>query len=149
MKRGTLVYLLVLSVLFNVGAVVATAYQVHRNTGAEQVDIARKLQLDPQQAGRWKALEAGFLVDLDAEWLEIGRRREALIRAIFAAQPDPQAIEAHRAAIAELQIRQQRRVIEQLLRERELLRPQQREQLVELLLHQRQPTVDARQLHGE
>lgn len=149
MKRATLVYLLVLSMLFNVGAVVATAYQVHRNSGAGPVDIARKLQLDGEQTGRWKALETRFVAELDAEWLEIGRRRESLVRAIFAAQPDPQAIEAHRAAIAELQIRQQRRVIEQLLRERELLRPQQREQLVELLLHQRQPTVDARQLHGE
>lgn len=141
--------LLVLSVLFNVGAVIATAYRIHRNALAEPADIARHLQLDAQQTRRWKELEAPFMAGLDAEWAEIGQRREALIRAIFAAQPDPQAIEANRAAIARLQTRQQRRVIEQLLKERELLAPQQREQLVELLLQQRQPGADARNLHGE
>lgn len=149
MKRGTLAYLLALSVLFNLGAVLATAYQVHRHASAGPADIASQLQLDPDQARRWKELEAPFTAELDAEWQEIGRRREALIHAIFAAQPDPQAIEANRAAIAELQARQQRRVIEQLLRERELLQPQQREALVGLLLQQPQPAVDERNLHGE
>jgi uncharacterized membrane protein YebE (DUF533 family) len=147
MRRGTLVYLLALSVLFNVGAVIATAYQVHRNTRAEPVNIAQSLQLDPEQARRWNEMETSFVAELDAEWLEIGRLRESLIRAIFAAQPDPHVIEVHRAAIAELQGRQQRRVIEQLLRERELLRPQQRQELIKLLLQHRQPTVEERQLH--
>lgn len=149
LKRATLAYLLALSVLFNLGAVLATAYQVHRQSAAAPADIAGHLQLDPEQARRWKELEAPFTAELDAQWQEIGQRREALIQAIFAAQPDLQAIEANRAAIAQLQARQQRRVIEQLLRERELLRPQQRDVLVKLLLQQSQPAVDERALHGE
>lgn len=149
MKRETLSYLLALSVLFNVGAVVATIYQVQRNAPGESTDIARQLQLDEQQKRRWTKLETPFVADLDAGWLEIGWRRELLIHAIFADPPDPQAIEARRVAIAELQTRQQRRVIEQLLRERELLRPQQRAELVKLLLQQRLPAVDERHLHGE
>lgn len=149
MKRETLAYLLALSVLFNVGAVVATAYQVHRSTRADPADVAGQLQLDVQQARRWRELETSFVAELDAEWLEIGRRRESLIRAIFATQPDPEAIERSRAAIAELQTRQQRRVIEQLLQERELLTQPQRQKLVDVLLRQRQPAVDERQLHGQ
>lgn len=147
MKRETLSYLLALSVLFNVGAVVATLYRVQR--GGESADIVRQLSLDEEQKRRWKELETPFVADLDAEWLEIGRRRESLIHAIFADRPDPQTIESNRTVIAELQTRQQRRVIEQLLKERELLKPQQREDLVRLLLNQRQPAMDERHLHGE
>ena len=51
-------------------------------------------------------------------------------------RPDPAAIERERETIFSLQERQQRSVIEQLLRERELLRPDQRAALARLLLAQ-------------
>jgi len=148
MRRETLGYLLALSVLFNLGAVVATAWQVHRGSGEEPAEIPQVLRLDVAQSQRWKELERSFVAELDAQWREIGREREALIRQVFAATPDARAVEASRARIAALQADQQRRVIEQLLREKELLTPGQREELMKLLLRQRVPTADERRLHG-
>lgn len=148
MRRETLGYLLALSVLFNLGAVAAAAYQAYRGAAGETVDIPRVLRLDAPQEQRWKQLELSFVADLDAHWREIGREREALIRQVFAPAPDARAIEARRSRIAALQSEQQRRVIEQLLREKELLTPAQREDLMALLLKQPAPAQRERQLHG-
>lgn len=148
MRRETLGYLLALSVLFNLGALAAAGYQSLRSE-QQTTDIPKVLALDAGQARRWKELDAAFVSELDSGWREIGHQRETLIRAVFADQPDPNAIEATRARIAELQANQQRRVIAQLLQEKQLLAPAQREALMKLLLRQRPPTPDERQLHGD
>ena len=59
------------------------------------------------------------------------------LREILSAQPDPASIERERAAIFALQEAQQRAVIAQLLKEREMLRSEQRAALAQLLLAQR------------
>ncbi|WP_404302720.1 periplasmic heavy metal sensor [Alicycliphilus denitrificans] len=98
------------------------------------VHLPDYLQLTPEQRARWDALEAPFLHDLSANWDDIRRHREALVRHIFAATPDRAAIDAEQAAIAQLQAAQQQRVIAQLLAERALLGEDQRERLLQLLL---------------
>jgi hypothetical protein len=59
-----------------------------------------------------------------------------MIREIFAARPDPAVVERERALIFARQETQQRRIVGQLLRERELLHPEQRAKLAELLIRQ-------------
>jgi uncharacterized membrane protein YebE (DUF533 family) len=59
-----------------------------------------------------------------------------MIGAIFAETPDQALVDAERTAIARLQEEQQKLVIAQLLLERELLQPVQRERLARLLLTQ-------------
>jgi Spy/CpxP family protein refolding chaperone len=59
-----------------------------------------------------------------------------MIRMIFGERADPAAVEAERAAIFALQERQQRRIIGQLLKEREVLTAEQRARLAEHLLRQ-------------
>lgn len=98
------------------------------------VHLPDYLQLTPEQRARWNALEQPFLHDLSANWADIRRHREALVRHIFAAAPDRAAIDAEQAAIARLQAAQQQRVIAQLLAERALLGEGQRERLLLLLL---------------
>lgn len=56
-------------------------------------------------------------------------------------RPDP-------ARIAELQAVQQKRVLAQFLRERDILTAQQREKLVQLLLREQPPAQRERELHG-
>ena len=91
------------------------------------------LELTSEQRQHWQQLEPGFLAEVSANWNAIRKHREALVRHIFAAAPDRQAIDAEQAAIARLQAEQQQRVIAQLLAERALLNEAQRVRLMELL----------------
>lgn len=108
--------------------------------GHEQV--AEHLKLDAAQRARWTAMEAAFIDELNQSARRIEGHRERLVRAVLSEQPDPAAIERERAEIFALQEAQQRAVIAQLLKESEVLRPEQRAALAELLLAQpaRTPT---------
>ena len=147
MQPSRLMYLLVLSLLVNVGVLGAAAYQANSSPRGN-VDVQKQLQLDAQQWQRWQETETAFLSELEAGWHEIARHRELLIREIFSDRPDPRRMEEERARIGQLQALQQRRVIAQLEREREILNPQQRRLLMELLLHDPGPALPERELHG-
>ena len=148
MRRSSLVYALMLSVLLNLGVVGAVAYRAWGGSAGSAADLADRLQLDAEQRRRWHALEDGFVHELDAGWREIAQHREALIRAVFSEKPDRARIEAERARIAELQAQQQQRVIAQFLRERDILTAGQRHALVGLLLREEPAAPLERRLHG-
>jgi Spy/CpxP family protein refolding chaperone len=132
------------SLALNVGVIAAAGYQAWRIGGLQQAsyfgmpheDIPSYLGLSAEQRAKWHALEEGFLAELERDAREIRAHREWMIRMIFGEQPDPATIEAARAAIFALQERQQRRIIGQLLKEREMLAPEQRAKLAELLIRQ-------------
>jgi len=131
--------LLAVSLALNLGVLAALALRpapVASPPSASQpaVHLPDYLQLTPEQRARWDALEAPFLHDLSANWSDIRRHRDALVRHIFAATPDRAAIDAEQATIGRLQAAQQQRVIAQLLAERALLEEGQRERLLQLLL---------------
>ena len=138
MKPTLLKWLLVISISLNVGilaAVVGTrlgAASLAKNE--EQINLSDYLRLDAVQRQRWAELEQGFLNDLTANWREIQACRESVIRQVFSAAPDQGTLDAAQAKIAALQDNQQRRVIRQLLAERDLLDERQREKLMALLL---------------
>jgi hypothetical protein len=134
MKTPLLRALLACSVLINVGVLGAAAYRAL--TADAFPGLPRHLGLDAGQTQRWHEAERGFLAQLADGATTIQAHRDRLIRAIFSDTPDPAMIDAERAAIATLQDAQQKRVIEQLLRERELLDATQRERLAALLLAQ-------------
>ncbi len=148
MRRPTVVYALILSLLLNVGVLGAVAYRALDRGGVMAADLADRLKLDPAQRQRWHALEEGFVQELDAGWREIAGHRERLIREVFADQPNRARIESERARIADLQARQQQRVIAQFLQERDILDAEQRRALVELLLREEPGVPLERQLHG-
>lgn len=147
-SRGLMFYALLLSVLVNLGVVGAAGYRAFTGEGAAAGELADRLHLDAQQRSRWHSLEDGFVRELDAGWKEIASHREKLVREAFSDTPDAARIEAERARIAQIQAQQQQRVIEQFLREREILNPQQRQALVELLLREEHAPPRERQLHG-
>lgn len=128
---------LALSLLVNAGVIGGVVYQLVRGGEAPRFPgLPAYLELSAAQREKWTALERGFMQDLHAASREIGVRRERLIRGALVDQADPAVLEAERAAIAALQTAQQKRVIAQLVRERELLAPSQRAKLAELLLEQ-------------
>jgi Spy/CpxP family protein refolding chaperone len=144
--------LLAVSLLINLGVLVAVLGSQLAGDGLPmpsggQTSLTRDLQLSSQQLQRWHDAEAPFLALLRASSEAIGEQRDRLIRGIFAAEADAAGIEAARMRIAELQGEQQRLVIEQLLREREILEPSQREQLASILLSQPVGPQGLDQLH--
>ena len=144
MKGYALKLLLAASLLVNAGVLAAVWLPGWGGGGAieraifgmRHEQVPEHLGLDAAQRERWHALEAGFVEQLRDSDGRIQVHRERLVREILSAQPESAAIERERAAIFELQQARQRVVIDQLLKEREMLRPEQRTALADLLISQ-------------
>jgi Spy/CpxP family protein refolding chaperone len=157
MNGAALKSVLVLSLLLNLGVIGAVVYRASQNGEWPAIVRAEKgagnlpdyLELTADQRRKWREIETGFLGELKGEWQKIRDHRETMIREIFSGQPDRARIEAERSAIAELQSAQQRRIIEQLLRERDLLDAEQRRKLADLLLRQAPASTFEERLHGK
>ncbi|WP_025917725.1 periplasmic heavy metal sensor [Herminiimonas sp. CN] len=143
MKRSTWIWILAASLSLNLGFAATVAYKQLQQLrsapaapGAQgrPASLPDQLQLSAGQRSRWQQAEHGFVIDLAANWRDIRQHREALIRQIFSAQPERAKIDAEQTRIAQLQDAQQRRVIAQLLEERDLLDQRQRAALMALLL---------------
>lgn len=157
MKRYWIYLLLALSLLINVGALFGAWFQMSRTEGATEQAlfgmgherVPDYLKLDRAQRERWHAMEQDFVKALNDAAREIQTHRERLVSEIFSDQPDVSVIERERAAIFALQEAQQRSVITQLLKEREMLSPEQRSALAGLLLKQNSQNITgAQQLHA-
>ena len=156
MKRSALQFALILSLLLNLGVIGAAGYLAVKrgqlpvvfDGDAKEANLPDYLKLSAGQRQQWHDLETGFLKELAAGWRQIRPHRENMINEIFSERPDRGRIEAERAAIAQLQARQQQRVIEQLLRERDMLDREQRRALAELLLRQAPSGTMVERLHG-
>jgi len=154
MRRYWVHLLLALSLLINAGVLAGAWYQARRAPGATELAffgmgherVPDYLKLDRAQRERWHAMEQDFVNTLNDAGREIHSHRERLVRGILSPQPDAAAIERERAAIFALQEAQQRSVIAQLLKEREMLSAEQRVALADLLL--KQDPAGARQLHA-
>ncbi|NMM29162.1 MAG: periplasmic heavy metal sensor [Glaciimonas sp.] len=141
MHRNTWKWVLAASLSLNIGFTATVAYHrlqatpASRSAQSAPANLTDQLQLTAEQRIRWHRIEQGFITDLAANWREIGQHREALIKHIFSAQPERIKIDAEQTRIAALQDAQQRRVITQLLAERDLLDQRQRAALMALLLN--------------
>ncbi|WP_312485020.1 periplasmic heavy metal sensor [Stutzerimonas nitrititolerans] len=152
MSNTTLRNALVLSVLVNVGVLAGLGWQKLSRDGLPMpsgapTELSRELQLSASQLQRWHDAEAPFLAYLRASNASLGEHRNRLIEAIFAEQVDRTVIDAEQAKIAELQNEQQRLLIDQLLQEREILEPQQRGRLAQVLTQQSFGADSIEQLH--
>ncbi|NDP39999.1 MAG: periplasmic heavy metal sensor [Rhodoferax sp.] len=157
MKRYWIYLLLAISLLVNVGVLAGAWFQVWRAQGATELAffgmgherVPDYLKLDGPQIERWHSMEQDFVKILQDVGSEIQIHRERLVREIFSAQPDASVVERERAAIFMLQEAQQRSVIEQLIKEREMLNAKQRLALADLLLKQYpRSAVGTPQLHA-
>ncbi|WP_323018638.1 Spy/CpxP family protein refolding chaperone [Castellaniella sp.] len=132
--------LCILSLALNVGFVGMAAYRYGSVAGGEQhapsTALADRLGLDASQRAAWDALEPPFLQDLAANWADIRVLRQTLLDEIFADQPDRQKLSGLQTRIAALQDGQQKRVIAQLLAERDVLNAGQQSALKALLLQE-------------
>jgi len=127
---------LALSLLVNAGVLGGVLYQSLGGAAERFPGLPAYLDLSDAQRARWEVLERDFMQGLRAVSREVALHRERLIRGALVEQADAAALEAERAAIAALQAEQQKHVIAQLLREREILDAAQRAKLAALLLEQ-------------
>ncbi|MDX9707794.1 MAG: periplasmic heavy metal sensor [Azospira sp.] len=130
-----LIFLLAFSLLVNVGVFAAVAWRSLTVTETAP-SLPQHLGLDARQLREWHAAEADFLARLAGGADAVRAHRDRMIAGIFSDAPDLARIDAERAAISRLQDEQQRLVVAQLLRERELLDATQRERLARLLMAQ-------------
>lgn len=147
MKPTVLRALLAVSLLINLGVIGAVAYRMADTDSFP--GLPRYLELSADQVRDWHTAEQDFLVQLGASAEAIRIHRDRMIHAIFSDTPDPALIDAERTAIAHLQDEQQKRVIRQLLHERELLSPAQRAKLAQLLLDQPAGLLTIELLHRD
>lgn len=149
---------LAISLLLNAGVLGGVAWQAWRLGrlpepsalfGMPHEQLPDFLGLDAAQRAKWHQLESGFLAELAEDARAIREHRERMIREIFAAQPDAAAVERERALIFAQQEAQQRRIVGQLLRERDLLSPEQRAKLADLLVRQAPGGATVERLHRE
>lgn len=157
MKRSVLQFALVLSLLLNLGVIGAAGYialtrgqlPVVFGGDAKEANLPDYLKLSIEQRRQWHDLEARFLKELTADWQKIRVHRESMINEIFSERPDRGRIEAERALIAQVQARQQQRVIEQLLEERAIIDLEQRRALAQILIRQAPSSTMEERLHGQ
>ena len=155
MNRTIWKWLLAASLSLNLGTIAVVLVnqarpQPHAASAQAQLNLPDYLQLNDAQRQQWRQLEPDFLRDIAANWREIRKHREALIRHVFSAEPNRAASDAEQIRIAALQDGQQQRVITQLLAERELLDESQRAKLMHLLLTRyQQETTEEELLHRE
>lgn len=152
MKITTLRLALTLSVLFNLGVLGALGWQQlagYLAPAPAEALLVRELQLDDEQRQRWVNSEEPFLRQLNKFSLAIQQQRDQLIENIFAEQLDHERIAAAQSALAERQNQQQQLVIEQLLREREILNSTQRQRLAQLLTQDSDLSSQVEILHNE
>lgn len=151
MKPNHLRIALALSILINLGVLGAVAYRAVVPPAAQPAgeSLPRHLQLSAEQLHRWHESEAAFLGQLGSGADRIRVHRDRMIGAIFADIPDQTLIDTERTAIARLQDEQQKLVIGQLLHERELLQPVQRDRLASLLRAQPVGPSTIEQLHRD
>src|SRR5690606_41594781 len=112
--------------------------------------MRRAFGLSGGQEAAWTRLEGPFLADLARNWEDIRAHRQALLDELFAAQPDTARLAGIQAGIAALQDEQQKRVIRQLLAERDVLDDRQRALLKDLLMQEfAVQATQAEQLHRQ
>lgn len=142
---------LIVSLLFNLGVLAALGWQ---QLGGQPDEsgvplLVRELQLNDLQQQQWRDIEAPFMLELNRSTLAIQQQRNQLIDSLFAEQLDAERIRTAQNGLAELQNRQHQLVMEQLLREREILDARQRQHLARLLTHQSPLPLDVETLHNE
>lgn len=152
MNTSTLRLALIVSLMFNFGVLGSLGWQqLVDPASTESTDplLVRELQLNDEQRQRWQAIEEPFLIELNLSTVAIQQDRNRLIESIFTERLDKQHINAAQTSLAAQQNHQQQLVIDQLLREREILDEHQRERLAQLLTQQSAPLSDVEMLHGE
>lgn len=149
MKPHSLRKLLIISLCLNIGVLAAMGwhYWSDSKNSASTTSLPAYLQLNAEQEQQWHQIEKPFLDQFGQATTKIAQHRNAMIDAIFAEPTNRQAIETERNAIAFLQEHQQQLLIEQLLKERDMLTVEQRKLLHGLLRQEQVPVSAVEQLH--
>lgn len=96
-------------------------------------DLARQLDLTAEQRAQMEAEQQRLLAQIDAVRRELTAERERLADLLAASEPDREAIAQQLDRLAAIQRRIQQAVVDHLLEQKSLLRPEQRQGYGDLL----------------
>ncbi len=97
-------------------------------------DFEDQLNLGPEQRGRLKHLRDAFFPQLRQSHERIFEKRKALAEMIASSKLDTAAIGRTLEEIGRMQIEIEQKVVRQMLKERELMNPKQREQFNKIII---------------
>jgi len=142
-KTRYLVAALVLSLGINVGALSVASYhrlagyreREHRAAGwvASEKTLDRELGLSANQGNRIEKLRGELEAKIDAYQQQLRTVRSELFAVMREQSPNTELINQKLAQISNLQLEIQKVVVDYLLREKQILTPQQQEKFVEIL----------------
>ena len=138
MKKNKLLFGLILSLLFNVGFISSLGYHLWKRreiqkTFKDQVAqqkhfIPKKMRFTHEQRMHLRKIRRTFLYRIWPLRKKLAEEREALGKLLMNDKPDTILIEKKLHEIGELQTKMEKEVVFQILREKDVLTPQQREQ---------------------
>jgi Spy/CpxP family protein refolding chaperone len=143
MTRGSLKYLLAVSLVLNLSVVATAGYRHLSARGSWTSPFGTKmagdrflfeeLSLTPQQMRTMREKAIPFRAEIDRQRAEILARRKELVGLLRSDAPDAAAVDAAIAAISGLQETMQRKITRQMLEQKALLEPGQQRKFLDLI----------------
>lgn len=143
MSRGTLKFLLVLSLLLNLSVLAVAGYSYvsrrHAWTSPFGTRMARdrflfeELTLSPAQTKAMREKAIPFRAEIDRRRAEIAAERSELVALLRKDDPDPAQVDAVIAQISALQQEMQKKITRQMLEQKALLSREQQGRFIDLI----------------
>ena len=142
MKEKLITFLLIFSLTVNVAALITMGFlwgkgersfeAVSRRMG-ESPRLGSRLSLDKRQWGKMHSMRKSLMKEIEPVRDELESKREDLVNLLILEEPDRSAIDEKIVEIDALQSQIQRAVIDNLLREKGFLNPEQQKQYFDVI----------------
>ena len=142
MKEKLITFLLIFSLTVNVAALITMGYfwgkgERSRETVSRRMSesprLGSRLSLDKRQWGKMHSMRESLFKGIKPVRDELEAKREDLVNLLTLEEPDRSAIDEKIVEIDALQSQIQRAVIDNLLREKEFLNPEQQKQYFDVI----------------
>ena len=142
MKEKLITFLLIFSLTVNVAALITMGFlwgkgERSRETVSRRMSesprLGSRLSLDKRQWGKMHSMRESLMKEIEPVRDELEAKREDLVNLLTLEEPDRSAIDKKIVEIDAFQSQIQRAVIDNLLREKEFLNPEQQKQYFDVI----------------
>lgn len=142
MKEKLIIFLLIFSLTVNVAALITMGFlwgkgersrETVSRSMSESPRLGSRLSLDKRQWGKMHSMRESLMKEIKPVRDELESKREDLVNLLILEEPDRSAIDEKIVEIDALQSQIQRAVIDNLLREKGFLNPEQQKQYFDVI----------------